>query len=499
MTQPAVFISYASEDKEAGNLLCGRLEAAGIDCWIAPRNVHAGQRYAEAIIEAIESCRVFLILFSANATASPHVRNEIEEAAGHDKAIVLVRIDDADPRANRQVSLFLGSHQWFDASEGALANHFDGIVSAVGRLLDRSTITTSSQSGLRTSSGNAAPGPASVAPLVEPDGGINRAIGIEVGSSRLRGRVVDLDRPAAEIGEPAQYFQKVRDPATARTVLQQTKELVALMLEDHFKDSRPVGIGIAAPGQIDLRAGTLKFGPNLFGARNLPFKTTLSGAFPGIPIRVDNEVRCATRCELHIGAGIEFDSFACMFIGTGVGSGTVIDRRVHFGHNFCAGEIGHVKIGRTGPPCACGQIGCLETFVKAQSVVARAEAKAIDWESRGLKTLLGGSGEPLTPISIVAALAENDEAAQEVADEVGEDLGLGIANYLNVMNPAAVIIGGGLISGFFLYMIDRITHSIQTNALAEVSNTPIIQSGRSEDSIAIGAAFLFHPNDEWPF
>jgi glucokinase len=214
---------------------------------------------------------------------------------------------------------------------------------------------------------------------------------------------------------------------------------------------------------------------------------------------VDNEVRCATRCELHAGTGREFDSFVCIYIGSGVGSGTVIDRRIYFGHNYCAGEVGHVKIATTGAPCACGQIGCLETFVKAQAVVSRAEAKAIDWESRGLETLLNNGGEPLTPPRIVEAIEAGDEAAQEVADEVAENLGLGIANYLNLLNPAAVVMGGGLMSGFFLPMIDEITNALNRNALAEVSNTPIVQSGLSENGMAIGAGFLFHPDDVWPY
>lgn len=214
-----------------------------------------------------------------------------------------------------------------------------------------------------------------------------------------------------------------------------------------------MGIGVAVPGQVDLRAGTLKFGPNLFRARNLPFKTFLGQAFPRMPIRVDNDVRCATRCELHFGVGSQFDSFAWILVGAGVGSATVIDRRIHFGNNFCAGEIGHTKVALSGPPCACGQIGCLETFVKVQAVVDRARAIATDWLNREKETLLNTTGEDITPELIAGALEAGDPAAREIASEVGERLGLGIANYLNVVNPAAVVIGGGLMNGFFFHMI----------------------------------------------
>jgi glucokinase len=274
--------------------------------------------------------------------------------------------------------------------------------------------------------------------------------------------------------------------------------MVERIIAEEFADDPPAGIGLAVPGQVDPRAGTLKFGPNLFGARNVPFKTSLSAAFPRIGVRVDNEVRCATRCELHAGIGNEFDDFTCIFIGGGVGSGTVIGRRIHFGYNFCAGEVGHTKIALTGTPCACGQIGCLETFVKAEAIVVRARAKAIDWESRGLETLLRAEDD-LTPEEIVEAIEQGDAAAQEIANEVGENLGLGIANYLNLVNPGAVVVGGGVMTGFFFHMIEEITRAIQRNALAEVANTPIVQSAHSEDGISIGAGLMFHEDDHWPF
>jgi predicted NBD/HSP70 family sugar kinase len=310
--------------------------------------------------------------------------------------------------------------------------------------------------------------------------------------------VADLNDLSSVTAAP-EYFELVAAPASARTVLTQVHDMVERMINERFNDFPPAGIGIAVPGQVDLRAGTLKFGPNLFSARNVPFKSSISSAFPGIPVRIDNEVRCATRCELHVGVGQNFESFACIFIGTGVGSGIVIDGRVYFGSNFCAGEVGHIKIAPTGPPCACGQIGCLETFVKAQAVVGRAEAKAIDWRSRERETLLPEPGELLSPEQIVEALEQGDAAAVEVANEVAEDLGLGIANYLNLVNPSAVVIGGGLMKGFFLHMIDGITDAIHGNALAEVANTPIVQSSHSDDGIALGAALLFHREEKWPF
>ncbi len=491
-----IFVSHASSDADRAALLCLQLENEGIPCWLAPRDIPAGKRYAEAILDGIDDCAVFLLLFSSDAGASTHVINELEHGASANKRILVVRTDDTDPSQNKQFALFVRSHQWFDASRGPLSSHLGQLVRDLRNLLDLSGDALGHNDSHPNLAVAVPSGPATASPS-EPTKEVTCSIGIEVDATAIRGCVFEVGNqqtfgPIAEAEidiEPA-----MRNP---RGLLDAVKNLIGILVEKNFQSTLPVGIGIAMPGQVDVRAGTLKFGPNLYRARNLPVKSYLSGAFPRIPIRVDNDVRCATRCELHLGVGNQYDSFAWILVGSGVGSGTVIDRRIHFGNNFCAGEIGHTKVALSGPPCSCGQIGCLETFVKAQAVVERVQAIATDWENRGRKTLLSETN--ITAESVMAALDAGDAAAQEIASEIGARLGLGIANYLNVVNPAAVVIGGGLMNKFFFHMIDDITAGIQRNALAEVANTPIVQSSHIDAGVAIGAALMFDPRDGWPY
>ena len=489
-----VFVSHASRDEMLAHELVDALEAFGAPCWVAPRDVVPGEEYPVALAAAIDECEVFLVLFSAAADSSTQVSNEIERAASRSKPILLVRIDETDPGSNARTGFFLTRHHWFDATEGAFEGHLPAIASAARQAIDRHR---SVQSGTNVEVPSVADGIVGAAPHRSPSA--HRSIGVEIGSTKIRACVLDLGiSGTSALHDIPMYYEALVGTANARTVLKQVEKLVSRVMQEHFADSTPVGMGIAAPGQVDMRAGTLKFGPNLFHARNIPFKTSLSSAFPGVPVRVDNEIRCHTRCELHFGVGDDFDSFACINVATGVGSGMVINRQVYFGHNFCAGEIGHTKIASSGSPCSCGQIGCLESFIKAQAIVDRAEAKVVEWETRGLKTLLTEHEGELTPEVIVAAIEDGDEAAQEIATDAATHLGLGIANYLNLFNPAAVVISGGVMSGFFFPMIDQITDTVQRNALAEVDNTPIVQSGHSADGIVIGAALLFHPDDAWP-
>jgi TIR domain len=101
-----VFISHSSHDHSLAEMLCSGLEYEGIRCWIAPRDIPPGMHYGEGILQGIDDCSVFLILFSESADASPHVCNEVEDAVGKGKSLLLVRTDSADPRNNRQLSLF---------------------------------------------------------------------------------------------------------------------------------------------------------------------------------------------------------------------------------------------------------------------------------------------------------------------------------------------------------------------------------------------------------
>src|ERR1700734_638746 len=101
MTDGCVFISHSSQDHDLAEMLCSGLEYEGIQCWIAPRDIPAGLHYAEGIVQGIDDCALFLIVYSESADASPHVSNEIEDAVSKGKPLLLVRTDEVDPRDNR--------------------------------------------------------------------------------------------------------------------------------------------------------------------------------------------------------------------------------------------------------------------------------------------------------------------------------------------------------------------------------------------------------------
>jgi len=130
-----VFVSYASEDKTVADAVCGTLEANGVRCWIAPRDVIPGQPYGEAIIEAIHGCRIMVLIFSSHANASGHIPKEIERAVSKGVTIMPFRIEGVTP--GKSLDYFIGSVHWLDALAPPLEGHLQKLASNVQLLLSR--------------------------------------------------------------------------------------------------------------------------------------------------------------------------------------------------------------------------------------------------------------------------------------------------------------------------------------------------------------------------
>ncbi|MGA7221817.1 MAG: TIR domain-containing protein [Candidatus Acidiferrales bacterium] len=128
-----VFISYASKDKIVADAVCARLEASGIRCWIAPRDIVGGTSYGEAIIEAIHGAKVMVLVFSSSANASGHIPKEVERAVSNDVAVLPFRIEDVPP--GKSLDYFIGSVHWLDAMTPPMEKHLDNLAATVHKLL----------------------------------------------------------------------------------------------------------------------------------------------------------------------------------------------------------------------------------------------------------------------------------------------------------------------------------------------------------------------------
>ncbi len=129
-----IFISYVNEDKSVADTICTNLENYGLQCWIAPRNIAPGEKYAPAIIHAIDNSKIVVVVFSHNADQSAHVRTEIERAFNHAKIIIPFRIENIEP--SDEIQYFIGSRQWFDAFSGSLDEHTNRLADIIQKNLN---------------------------------------------------------------------------------------------------------------------------------------------------------------------------------------------------------------------------------------------------------------------------------------------------------------------------------------------------------------------------
>jgi len=202
------------------------------------------------------------------------------------------------------------------------------------------------------------------------------------------------------------------------------------------------GVGIGSPGPLDRGTGVVINTPNL-GWKDLPLRDLLSEAV-GLPATLDNDANCATYGEWWLGAGRDMDHLIGLTLGTGIGGGIVLGGELVHGASDAAGEIGHMTIEFSGRKCKCGNYGCLEAYCSGPNIAARArEGLAAGYES-GLARLAGNDLDRITAATVYQASVEGDAYANEVMVETAKILGAGIANVINIFNPQAVVIAGGV-------------------------------------------------------
>src|SRR5574344_3149760 len=220
------------------------------------------------------------------------------------------------------------------------------------------------------------------------------------------------------------------------------KEAIEELMKDTKTNAKTIeGIGFGFPGQIDNKKGIVRLAPNIPGWVEIPISEIMEKEFK-IPTRVDNDVRCATLGELNYGAGKGCENLVCITVGTGIGSGLVLNGKLVRGASNAAGELGHIKLDITGGPlCGCGDRGCLEAFASGPSIVALAEEYIKGGKSTKYREL---ANPDITPYIVSEAAKQGDPVAKEIFKIIGEYIGIGLTSVVNLLNPERIIIGGGV-------------------------------------------------------
>lgn len=246
--------------------------------------------------------------------------------------------------------------------------------------------------------------------------------------------------------------------------------------------------GVAAAGQILGDAGVLAVAPNL-GWRNVPLGPLVQKRL-GHKVRLVNDLAAAAWGELHAGAGRGAQDMYTVFVGSGVGSAIIAGGRLVQGAGYVAGELGHTKVVPHGRKCGCGEHGCLEAYAGGHNIIAQVRELLATGRSQVLQELTGGNPERVTPVTLEQAASQGDAEAREVYERACLMLSLAVANQVTVLNPARLILGGGVLT-HCPGIRKRVLEGVQAfSSTTSREGLLITDAELGDDSGLIGAALL---------
>lgn len=284
-------------------------------------------------------------------------------------------------------------------------------------------------------------------------------LGVDLGGTKTEAILLDETQNIIQrkrISTPQNDYQKILDSISS----------LVIEISENISD---FSLGICTPGAISKQTGLIK-NSNTQCLIGKPLKEDLENKLEK-KISMENDANCFAIAEATLGAAKDFDFVFGVILGTGVGGGIVIDKKLYPGRTNIGGEWGHHTLHRNGNQCYCGKSGCVETYISGPSLENQ-------W------TKLTGNSLPLPEI-----LTDIDnEIGRKWKDEFLENFGFGLANVIDILDPDVIILGGGLSNIDFLYTEGK--ESIYSKVFSDLVDTPILKNKLGDSAGVFGACML---------
>jgi len=304
-------------------------------------------------------------------------------------------------------------------------------------------------------------------------------IGVDIGGTKVA---------AGLVNSTGEISHKTRAPMVATGDAATGFAAVKAAVDAVFSGA-VTGIGLCSPGPLDPKTGVVLNPPNVPCWRNYPLAAEVERVF-GVPARVDNDANAAGLAEALWGAGVGYTNVFYATLGTGIGTGIVIDRKIYHGRTGSAAEGGHMTIDYHGPQCPCGKRGCIETLASGPNIARRARARLTP-TSRIVQ--LAGSLEQVRSEHVGQAFREGDAVATEVLTETAHLLTVWLGNIVDLLEPDVIVVGGGvaeLMSSFFDSISKNLPHWSINQRAGEI---PLLMARYGADAGIAGAGALCRP------
>ena len=303
-------------------------------------------------------------------------------------------------------------------------------------------------------------------------------IGIDVGGTKIL---------AMAVGGGIRQLSAAHEatPDDSSELERRVAQAAAAVIDDMGRP--PAAIGLGLPGFIDRR-GVARQAPNLQAAIGVDLGAHLRHHL-GVPVTVDNDANCAALAARTVDAP-DGDVVLAVTFGTGIGGGFVLDGRVLRGHHGFAGEPGHMVVKAGGDLCVCGQHGCWEVYASGNALGRLARAAVDRGDAPAVLDAAGGDVAAVDGKLVADVARAGDAAAQRVMDEYAGWVAVGLVNLVNLFDPDAIVLGGGVVADEDVFM-GRVRSAVQSSVLtAGERETPLIVSSLGPEAGAVGAAIL---------
>jgi glucokinase len=312
-------------------------------------------------------------------------------------------------------------------------------------------------------------------------------VGVDMGATKIMAGV--FDGSLELIGRAKMSTKSQRGPDA---VIERVARCVQDAVDECDLSLKQVkALGIGAPGAVDPESGRVIFAPNL-GWENVALKKGLEKQL-GLPVLVENDCNV---CTLGV-YEVEFKSkpahLVGIFIGTGIGSGLILNGQLYSGFNRTAGEVGHMVLDLNGPKCGCGNKGCFEALASRTAIFNRIHAAVKQGQKTILTDMLGNNLEDLRSGDLRKAIRRGDKFVERIVEEAAEYTGVAVANVINLFNPEVVVLGGGVMEALEDEVMSIIVETAMDYAMpGTTKGVQVLSSKLGDDAGIVGGAVLAH-------
>lgn len=275
-----------------------------------------------------------------------------------------------------------------------------------------------------------------------------------------------------------------------KTYVKDVAEIVTkVVTNSKLKKQNISAVCFGVPGSVNPKTGIIGFAPNL-GIKNYKMKSELQKLIP-YPVLLENDVNLGALGIKSFGVGKKSVNMLAVFIGTGIGGGIIINGKIFRGHNFVAGEIGHMLVQKNGPKCGCGKKGCFEALASRTAIVNNIINDVKKEKKKSVLSDLIKSNQRIKSGSLRYAVDRKDKVVTKRITEACSIIGNVLASISNLMNFDVIVLGGGMIEALGDFMMPMIKKEFHNHVLdASAKGIKIIPSKLGDDAAIYGGLAL---------